>query len=423
MTTVKLEIPPKLIPVFSGEARYRCSYGGRGSAKTRTFALMTAVRAYMLAQAGASGVVLCGREFMNSLEDSSMEEIKQAIRDTPWLDAYFDIGEKYIRTKNKQVSYAFAGLRHNLDSIKSKARILIAWVDEAEGVSEIAWQKLLPTVREHGSEVWVTWNPEKEDSPTDVRFRREVTDNAKVVEMNYSDNPWFPDVLEQERMTDFNRLDGATYAWIWEGAYRKNSEAQIFANKYEVAEFESAPDWDGPYCGLDFGFSQDPSAATMAWVHDETLYIEYEAGRVGLELDDTARFILDRVPGFDKHVIRADSARPESISYLKRPDPLGNRPHFPRIEGVEKGKGSVEDGITHIKSYRKVVIHPRCKEHIKEFQLYSYKVDRLTGDVQATIVDSNNHYIDALRYALRPLMKVRQGEGVMLPSRLRRGRR
>lgn len=109
---VQIELPPKLIPVFLGKARYRGAYGGRGSAKTRSFALMTAVRAYQFAQMGQSGVILCGREFMNSLEDSSMQEIKQAIGDVPWLDDYFDVGEKYIRTKNRQVSYVFTGLRH-----------------------------------------------------------------------------------------------------------------------------------------------------------------------------------------------------------------------------------------------------------------------------------------------------------------------
>lgn len=122
----QIELPPKLIPVFTGPARYRGAHGGRGSGKTRTFALMTAVRAMMFAEAGISGVILCGREFMNSLEDSSMEEVKQAIRSVPWLDAYFEMGEKFIRTKNRRVSYVFVGLRHNVDSLKSKARVLLA---------------------------------------------------------------------------------------------------------------------------------------------------------------------------------------------------------------------------------------------------------------------------------------------------------
>lgn len=100
---VEIELPPKLVEVFTGAARYRGAWGGRGSGKTRSFALMTAVRAYMYAQAGVSGQILCGREYMNSLEDSSMEEIKQAIASVPWLEAYFEVGEKYIRTKNRRV--------------------------------------------------------------------------------------------------------------------------------------------------------------------------------------------------------------------------------------------------------------------------------------------------------------------------------
>lgn len=407
MTTAKLEVPPKLIPVFTGNFRYRGSYGGRGSAKTRTFAKMTAVRAMMFAQAGVSGVVLCGREFMNSLEDSSMEEIKQAIRETPWLDAFFDIGEKFIRTKDRRVSYVFCGLRHNLDSIKSKARILIAWIDEAESVSEMAWSKLLPTVRAENSEVWITWNPEDEESPTNQRFRMSPPENACIVEMNYSDNPWFPDVLEQERLNDYNRLDGPTYSWVWEGAYRKNSQAQIFAGKYEVREFAHGEDWDGPYNGLDFGFSQDPTAATQCWIHGDVLYVEFEAGKTGLELDHTADYICKRIPMFDRETVRADSARPESISYLKRADPDGKRKNMPGIIGVDKGKGSVEDGIEFIKSFAMVVIHPRCQETAREFQRYSYKVDRLTGDVTKIILDKFNHYIDSIRYGLEQVMKNR----------------
>ncbi|MCW4596816.1 PBSX family phage terminase large subunit [Pasteurella multocida subsp. multocida] len=407
---VQIEIPPKLIPVFSGNYRYRGSYGGRGSAKTRTFAKMTAVIAYKRAMAGDSGVILCGREFMNSLEDSSLEEVKQAIRAESFLNDFFEIGEKYIRTKCGRVSYIFSGLRHNLDSIKSKARILLAWVDEAESVSEMAWSKLIPTVREHNSEIWLTWNPEKRDSATDKRFRQFPPDNSVIVEMNYADNPWFPDVLEQERLNDKKRLDDATYRWIWEGAYLEASEAQIFNGKYEELEFKPTQDFNGPYHGLDFGFAKDPTAAVKCWVYDNNLYIEYDAGKIGLELDETANFIKERVPDIDRHILRADSARPESISYLSRNG-------LPRIEAVKKWSGSVEDGIEHIKSYNKVYIHPRCKNTLQEFRLYSYKVDRLSGDILPVVVDENNHYIDALRYALNPLMQPR-GRSSQTPFRL-----
>lgn len=398
MTTATIELPPKLIPIFSGEARYRGAYGGRGSAKTRSFALMTAVRAYMFAEAGVSGVILCGREYMNSLEDSSMEEVKQAIRSVPWLDAYFEIGERFIRTKNRLVWYTFAGLRHNLDSIKSKARILIAWIDEAENVTETAYIKLFPTVRESGSEIWVTWNSETEGSPTDNRFRKSPPEGAKIVELNYTDNPWFPEVLEQERQNDRARLDDQTYAWIWDGKYRENSDAQVLSGKYRISEFEPQESWDGPYYGIDWGFSQDPTTGVKCWINDKTLYVEYDAGKVGLENDDIAPYLIARLPGIEQHVIRADSARPETISHVKRRG-------LPRIEPVEKWSGSVQDGIAHLRSYSEIVIHSRCTKTIHEFRTYSYKVDRMTGDVLTDIVDANNHYIDAIRYSLGPLVR------------------
>lgn len=361
---------------------------------------MSAVHAYRMALAGRSGVILCAREFMNSLEDSSMEEVKHAIAAVPWLASAFDVGQRYIRTKDDRVHYVFAGLRHSLDSIKSKARILLSWVDEAESVSEQAWRKLLPTVREADSEVWVTWNPEREDSPTTQRFMLNPPGNCLSAQLNYHDNPWFPKELDDLRRSDHERLDLATYAHIWEGEFLRNSNAQVLAGKVRVAEFEAGKDWTGPYFGLDYGFAQDPTAAVKCWLHDGTLYIEHEAGRVGLELDATADYVRQRLPRAESHAIRADSARPESTSYLKRSG-------LPHVTSVEKWPGSVEDGIAYLRGVREIVIHPRCHETIREARLYSYKVDRLSGDVLPQIVDAHNHYIDALRYALAPMIRKR----------------
>lgn len=229
MTAVQVSLPPKLIPLFTGEARYRICYGGRGSAKTRSFALMTAVRAYMWAMAGEKGVILCAREFMNSLDDSSMAEIKSAIMSEPWLAAHFDIGEKYIRTIDGNIHYKFAGLDRNIESIKSKARIKLMWVDEAEPVSNRAWQLAIPSVREHDSEIWVTYNPERETSATHQRFRENPPHKAKIVELNWRDNPFFPSVLNEERLTDLkNRPD--SYDHIWEGAFISVVEGAYYAS-------------------------------------------------------------------------------------------------------------------------------------------------------------------------------------------------
>ncbi|EOV8087957.1 PBSX family phage terminase large subunit [Providencia manganoxydans] len=410
MTVARIEIPPKLIPAFEGNYRYRCSHGGRGSAKTRTFALMTAIRGYMAAMNGQSGVILCAREYMNSLEESSMEEVKQAIRSVPWLNDFYELGEKYIRTKCRSVSYVFAGLRHNLDSIKSKARILIAWVDEAESVSEIAWTKLAPTVREAGSEIWVTWNPERDGSATDKRFRKNPPDNAVVVEMNYDDNPWFPSVLEDERLNDQARLDSATYAWIWEGAYLENSDKQVLANKYVVQSF---PDdlWqkaDRLLFGADFGFAKDPNTLLRQFILNDCLYIEYEAYGVGVELDHMPEF-YDKIPEARKWPIKADSARPETISYLKRQG-------F-NISAAKKWQGSVEDGITHLRGFKQIIIHPRCKETAKEARLYSYKTDRITGEVLPVILDANNHCWDAVRYGLDGYITQKSVVGMLVRKR------
>lgn len=397
MTTAALEIPPKLIPIFTGPARYRGAKGGRGSAKTQTFAKMSAVRGYMLAEAGKTGVILCGREFQNSLEDSSLAEVKAAIATTPWLADYYDVGEKFIRTKNRRIEYVFTGLRHNLESVKSKALIHVAWVDEAESVSENAWRKLIPTVREPGSEIWATWNPEDPNSPTHRRFCLTDATDVKVAHVNWSDNPWFPAVLERERQDDL-RYRADTYGHIWEGEFFSETEAQVFHGKWRMEEFEPASGWNGPYQGIDFGFRPDPLCGLRVWVHDKKVWIEYEAYSPNIEIDATSGFICDAIPRFAEYVARADSAEPKTISYLSRNG-------LPRIEAVRKWPNSVIEGVRFLRGFEAIVIHPRCPNTARDFRLYSHKTDRLTGDIMPELIDADNHAPDTLRYALAPLIK------------------
>ena len=196
---------------------------------------MAAVRGLMHALAGREGVILCGREFMNSLDESSMAEVKAAISSEPWLAANYDVGEKYIRTKCGRVEFKFAGLRRNLDSIKSKALILILWVDEADPVSAEAWQKIIPTVREQGSEIWVTWNPERKNGATHERFRADPPDGAQIVELNWRDNPWFPDVLNVERLSDKEKRPDS-YDHVWEGGFSSILEGAYYAKSLQAAK-------------------------------------------------------------------------------------------------------------------------------------------------------------------------------------------
>lgn len=225
---MRIKLPAKLVPVFTGSAMYRGAYGGRGSAKTRSFAKMAAVRGIECAQANLPGVIVCGREFMNSLDESSMAEVKAAIASEPWLAERYDVGEKYIRTIDRRIDFAFIGLRRNLDSIKSKALIRLLWVDEAEPVSDPAWTKAIPTVREDGAEIWATWNPERKKSATHKRFRENPPAGAKIIQMNWRDNPWFPNTLNMTRLDDLkNRPD--QYDHVWEGGFVTVREGAYYA--------------------------------------------------------------------------------------------------------------------------------------------------------------------------------------------------
>ena len=233
----RIELPEKLVPVFSGDALYRGAYGGRGSGKTRNFATMAAVHGLRCAQQGQPGVIVCGREFQNSLDDSSMAEVKAAIEAEPWLRANYELGEKYIRTRDGKIDFVFVGLRRNIESVKSTSRIRLLWVDEAEQVSEVAWMKAIPTVREDGSEIWVTWNPERRASATNRRFRENPPDNSQIIELNWRDNPFFPAVLEQIRAEDQQKRP-EQYEHIWEGAYATAHAGAYYATALAEAQRE-----------------------------------------------------------------------------------------------------------------------------------------------------------------------------------------
>ena len=241
MSRVKVALPPKLLDVFSGKAFVRAAYGGRGSGKTRSFAKMSAVRALMWAKAGKSGIILCGRQYMNSLDESSLEEVKTAINEEQFLRESFIITERTIKTDSEKfdglVEYKFSGLDRNIASVKSKARILLCWVDEAEPVTEHAWEVLIPTLRDEESELWCTWNPERKGSATNKRFRDSKDPLTKCVELNYKDNPWFPDILDRARLKD--KLERPeSYEHIWNGDFITTMTGAYYAASLTQAKEE-----------------------------------------------------------------------------------------------------------------------------------------------------------------------------------------
>ena len=241
MSELEIRIPPKLIPVFRGRADVRGAFGGRGSAKTRSFAKMAAVMGMRYGQAGVTGQILCARQFMNSLDDSSLEEVKRAIEDEPALAAFYDVGEKYVKSRDGRIWFSFAGLDRSIDSVKSKGRILICWVDEAQPVTDAAFSTLIPTLREENedwnAELWVTWNPLRKAAAVETRFRRVKDPLIKVVELNWRDNPKFPAKLERERLRDLrDRPD--EYPHIWDGEYATAVKGAYFAAGLALARAE-----------------------------------------------------------------------------------------------------------------------------------------------------------------------------------------
>jgi phage terminase large subunit len=347
-------------------------------------------------------LILCAREFQNSIGESVYRLLCDQI-ERLGLSHLFEVQATTIIAANGS-ELIFAGVRNNPSKIKSTEGVSICFVEEAERISNASWEILIPTIRAAGSEIWLAFNPDLPEDPTFENFVTHPPDSAIVLKTSWRDNPWFPDVLAAER--DYlARVDADAHAHVWEGECRSHSDAQILKGKVTVEAFDPQPDWDGPYFGLDFGFSQDPTAAVRCYVADRVLYISHEAWGLGVDIDRTP-VLLDGL-GIDvrRHTMRADCSRPESISFLARHG-------YPNVIAAPKWSGSVEDGVAHLRSYEKITIHPRCAHVIEEARLYSYKVDRLSGDVMPDIVDKHNHTMDAVRYALAPLIQAR-GAGVL----------
>ena len=387
--TLQINTPRWSLPLLE-PSRYKGAKGGRASGKSHFFAELL-VEEHVRDKDLQS---VCIREIQKSLKFSAKKLVEDKIR-ALGVSHLFEITLTEIRRIGGQGIIIFQGMQdHTADSIKSLEGFDRAWCEESQSLSARSVELLIPTIRKPGSELWFSWNPEQHDDAVENLFRNNP--DSILVHVNYTDNPWCPD--EMFKLADWQRKsDYERYLHIWEGGFNTKSESQVFKN-WRVDEFEPGKDWGEPLYGADFGFANDPTCFVRCYVHQNTLYIDQDAGRVGLELDDTAHFLKQHDSMVELYTIRADSARPESISYLKRHG-------LPKIQGVEKWPGSVEDGIEFIKSFDEVVIHRRCKDMQEEARLYSYKVDKRTQDILPKIEDANNHRWDAVRYALTPLIR------------------
>nr|QRW43087.1 MAG: terminase large subunit [Caudoviricetes sp.] len=371
-----------------GGVRYRVAFGGRGSAKSWQFA-----RALLVHGLSQPLRILCAREYQASIRDSVHRVLADQVTRLG-LDNFYTVQESAILGANG-TEFLFKGLRRDIAQIKSTEGIDICWVEEAEAVSDTSWRTLIPTIRKDNSEIWVTFNPAMESDSTYQRFIVKSPERSIVRKVSYLDNPWFPEVLKQEADA-LLKADPEAHAHVWGGKPWARSDAQVLAGKWRVMDFTPDKSWQGPYFGADWGFSHDPTVLIKCYTHDNRLYLDNEAGGIQLDTDALTR-AFDSVPDSRAFVIRADSARPETIAEMKK--------RGFRCEGAPKWSGSVQDGIQHLRSYTDIVIHPRCKRAIEEARLWRYKTDPRTDEVLPHLVAGNDHVWDAVRYALAPLIK------------------
>lgn len=389
--------------------RFRVAKGGRGSGKSHCFAEALIERA-----AEKKTRILCAREIQKSIRDSVKALLTKKIKELGY-ESEFNVLDTEIRHSNGSL-ITFVGLRSNIESVKSTEDVDICYVSEARTVSQTSWDVLTPTIRNVGSEIWADYNPEDPKDPVDAKFSGDAVPPGSIVRhINYTENPFFPDVLRVEMEWDKSR-DIEKYNHVWLGLHKTNSEARVF-KKVEVREVPEPPADTVFRFGADWGFSVDPSVLLRMWIDGRTLYIDREAYRVGCETEDLPKLFAGKeganegevwtpeleaaYPGIEdakKWPITADSARPETISHM-------NKRGF-KMTGARKGPNSVAEGIEWLQSYD-IVIDPSCKHAAYEFTSYAFKIDDKTNQVLPILVDKDNHVIDAARYGTESLRKPR----------------
>lgn len=229
MSNIQADFPAKL-SFLTKPYRYKVAYGGRGSGKSWGFA-----RALIAIAMQKKLRILCAREIQRSIKQSVHQLLVDQIQ-AMGFGEYFEVLENEIRCVNGS-RFNFTGLANNtVESIKSFEGVDIVWVEEAQTVSKKSWDILIPTIRQPNSEIWITFNPNLDTDETYKRFVIDTPSNSHVEKINWSDNPWFPAVLEQERQHAF--ANSEDYDNIWEGECKSSVDGAIYANEIRQSQEE-----------------------------------------------------------------------------------------------------------------------------------------------------------------------------------------
>ena len=391
---IEAEFPRKLAFLFK-PARYKVAHGGRGSGKSWSFA-----RALILLAAQKPLRILCGREVQKSIKDSVHRLLTDQIQ-ALGLGASFDVLEAEIRGKNGSL-FLFAGLsQHTVESIKSFEGVDICWLEEAQVITKRSFDVLLPTIRKDGSEVWLSLNPDMETDETYQRFVANPPPNALVEQVNWRDNPWFPEVLEAERQETLRR-DPDSYENIWEGKPKRVAEGAIYAMEIDQAYAQNrvrAVPYDpllSVHTVWDLGWNDSMTVRFFQRSGAEVRCIDY--------LEDSFRTL-------DWYVAEVE----------KRPYRIGTYfiPHDGRARDFKTGKSteeilasmgkavevlpalSVEEGIkaTRMMFPRTYFDQDKAGPLLEHLKRYKRTIHLKTGEPGAPLHDEHSHGADMFRYA------------------------
>jgi phage terminase large subunit len=380
---------------------YKVLYGGRMSMKSTSVAKAHLALSFHKKFEGKK--IVAGREYLGDIKDSVHALYTRVIEGVEDYKKIFHITDTHIVNKLSKVEILFKGIRdYRTAGIKSVENIGILWLEEGSFISKYAWDIVDNTLREQGCELWITMNPQNE---TDFLYQEFIVKGEKkygkdlfIKKLNWYNNPY----LSEEALAKIVRMrddDFNTYMHVFGGECLINTEKHVFKKDFFVIQDFEEPQGIFPYYGLDFGWT-DASAAIRCYINNESLYITHEFKKSHISVDclgEELEKVLKDYKKKGKYIITADSSSPDLINLL-------NKYEYPCKPAI-KGKGSIEAGITYIKTFKKCYVHPRCEEFLKEVYNLKYKTDKHSGYIKDEIEDKENHLVDCLRYSLEDCMK------------------
>lgn len=401
----KIQIPEAFIDLLTlSKWRNKVYYGGRGGAKSHNFA-----RSLLILGAQQPLRIACAREIQKSIKDSVYQLLCDVIRSHE-LESFYTIMSDRIKGENG-TTFLFLGLKHNITGVKSLEGVDIVWVEEAENVSDNSWEVLIPTIRKENSEIWVSFNSKYRSDPTYVRFVQNAGDDTLVKKVTYADNPFFPEVLDKERLK-LKAVDTDAYNHIWEGDFDERKEGSVYGKQIQAAR-EDGRITNVPYdpayevwTAWDLGFGDATAIWWLQYVGRELRWIDYYES-TGELLDHYVQIVKSKPYNYRikpvalPHDGNAGNIRGGSVSDQLKSMGLDNI--------VLERESDITPGINLVRQALSYSVFDRenCRDGLHALENYTYEWNE---DKQRfsnrPLHDWSSDAADAARYAVRSISKM-----------------